>query len=144
MKKPETIKIFCDGGSRGNPGLSASAFVVYDSENKIIHKQNKFLGITTNNVAEYTAVLMAHEWLDDNAKKNGIQKIKFTLDSELVTKQLNGIYKIKSPNLISLVTKIKKIQSNLSPIKVNIAHVLRARNKVADQLVNDALDEKAA
>ncbi|KKQ24896.1 MAG: ribonuclease HI, ribonuclease HI, partial [Microgenomates group bacterium GW2011_GWC1_37_12b] len=89
------IKIFTDGGSRGNPGPAASAFVVFEN-NKILTKEGKFLGNATNNIAEYSALLLAVEWLNKNKLT---ENIKFFLDSELIVKQLNKTYKIKNKNL---------------------------------------------
>lgn len=130
------MKINCDGGSRGNPGPAASAFVVH-SDNKLIYKQSKFLGKETNNVAEYNAVLMACEWLKDNSVSEDVQ---FLLDSELIVKQINGIYKIKNENLKNIFNKIINIIKELK-ITVTFTHVYRENNSLADELVNECLDE---
>ena len=89
------IRVYTDGGARGNPGPAASAFVVTE-DGKTIFKDSKFLGVETNNVAEYTAVLLAIEWLSDKKAKG---EIIINLDSQLVERQLNGFWKIKSPKL---------------------------------------------
>src|SRR3989339_1468923 len=96
----ENLVIYCDGGSRGNPGPAASAFVAID-KNTIIHKESKFLGNETNNVAEYTAVLLAVSWLSKNLIFNHRYLI-INLDSQLVERQLNKKYKIKNKNLKSI------------------------------------------
>ena len=130
------IKVFTDGGSRGNPGPAASAFVVFDNS-KILAKEGKFLGNTTNNIAEYNALLLAVEWLD----KNKLTKnIKFILDSELIVKQLNKTYKIKNKNLKIIFLRINKLL-NEGFEGSSFIHVPRGQNKLADELVNKILDE---
>src|SRR3989304_1856129 len=103
------LKIFCDGGARGNPGPAAWAFVVYEEKNKIVAQKNEKIGITTNNVAEYMAVIEALKWLGAYREKNSgrpVEKIDFFLDSQLVVSQLNGFYKVKNQRLRELVIKI--------------------------------------
>ncbi|CAN5341271.1 hypothetical protein BH10PAT1_BH10PAT1_7560 [soil metagenome] len=131
------IKIFSDGGSRGNPGQAASAFVVYENE-KLIHSDAKYLGITTNNVAEYNGVIIALEWAITTNEK----EIIFCMDSELVVKQLSGIYKIKNTDLLQLSQRIKNIikENNL---EIKFVHVPRAENAFADKLVNEKLDDSS-
>jgi len=127
------MRIFCDGGSRGNPGPAASAFVVYDNK-QAIHSESKYIGETTNNVAEYTALLMAMEWLRKNPSD-----VTIVLDSELVKKQMTGEYKIKNQNLRVLATEINKIVKELS-VNIDYVHTLREGNLHADKLVNMELD----
>ena len=133
------LKINTDGGARGNPGPSASAFVV-TCENKIIYTGSKYLGKTTNNIAEYTAVVLAVNWLKENYAKHNCDKVAFYLDSELVVKQLNGTYKIKNKELIKLSTEVKSLINDL-PIAVSFNFVYREENKEADGLVNKEIDE---
>ena len=130
------MKIFTDGGSRGNPGKSASAFVVYDGE-KEVYNDKKYLGINTNNYAEYYAVLIALQYIVHSTQ---YKEVSFFSDSELMVRQLNGVYKIKNHILQDMVDKIKAlvIQKKLS-VKFN--HVLRSENKRADELVNQCLDK---
>ena len=123
--------IYCDGGSRGNPGPAASAFVVTEY-GKTIFKDSKFLGVETNNVAEYTAVLLAIEWLSDKKAKG---EIIINLDSQLVERQLNGFWKIKSPKLKLLADEIKS-----KAVKVKFVWNYRIKNILADDLVNEELD----
>lgn len=132
------ITIHCDGGSRGNPGPAASAFVVYDTNGELIHELGKYLGVTTNNIAEYTAVLLAVKWLKTAGL--GIDEIEFVLDSELVVRQLTGVYKIKNENLRSLALEIAVLTKKLD-YKISYRNVLREKNKEADLLVNKTLDE---
>jgi ribonuclease HI len=125
-----------DGGSRGNPGPGAVGFVVYEND-KEIYKKGKCIGHTTNNQAEYMAVLEALCFLEKDEKDK--KEIIFRVDSELVVKQLNGEYKVKDRELKSLFLKIREkiIGSGLN---VSFVHVRREQNKVADSLVNQALD----
>jgi ribonuclease HI len=133
----DNLKIYCDGGARGNPGPGASAFVV-EKEEKIIFKQGKYLGRATNNIAEYQGVLMAMHWLKENLKKT--EEIIFVLDSELVVNQLSGKFKIKNENLRNLFYAIKEIEKTLL-VKIFYQAVPRDKNKLADLLVNQTLDE---
>ena len=137
------IRIFCDGGSRGNPGKSASAFVV-EEDGKLIYSEAKYLGNATNNLAEYTAVLSALRWLvttwlDKENIKILKKEIVFILDSELVVKQINRQYKVKNKKLKEMYLEIQNILNNHSP-KIVFKSVSREKNKIADFLVNQKLD----
>lgn len=136
MEKQLT-KIYCDGGARGNPGPAAAAFVV-EMEGEIIFRDAKFLGNTTNNVAEYQAVIIALEWLRKNLKKVN-EEILFILDSELVVKQLKGIFRVKNENLRNFFFTIKEMESKIN-LKIFYTSVPREKNKLADFLVNNLLD----
>jgi len=133
------LSIYCDGGSRGNPGPSAGGFVVLN-KGKVIHEDYMYLGIGTNNFAEYSSVVNALKWLIEENKKKEIKKVKIHLDSLLVVNQLMGKYKIKSKNLIPLAGFCKKIQK-LFTGEISYVYVPRSDNKYADNLVNIALDE---
>ncbi len=134
------IHIYCDGGSRGNPGPGACAFVV-KKDNKLIYQEGTYLGETTNNIAEYSGVLKAFEWLLKNNTRGIV--VCLLLDSELVVKQLSGIYRIKEKNLIALVAKIKLLEKEI-PSTITFQHVPRIKNKEADLLVNQTLDATLA
>lgn len=140
MLKPSnsSITIFSDGGARGNPGPAASSFVAF-SDNKIIHKESKFLGEATNNVAEYSAVILALEWL--GKQYTGV-KVTYCLDSELVVKQLIGIYKIRDKKLMDLVIRIRHLQRKYN-LGIEWVHVMREKNAIADKLVNENLDSNS-
>lgn len=127
------IKVFTDGGSRGNPGKAASAFTIYEN-NKEVYSENAYLGINTNNFAEYYAVIMALSWVSN---KSSIQLFS---DSELMVRQLNGVYKIKNQTLKEMAEKIRKLIVD-KQLSVKFNHVLRTVNKRADELVNMALDK---
>ena len=131
------VKIYCDGGARGNPGPAAAACIVI-IDNKVVYKHSKYLGETTNNVAEYVAAKLALDWVGKNKEKVG-KEVVVIMDSELVTKQLTGNFKVKSPHLKRLYQLIKKIENNLN-VKVRYKLVSRDKNKLPDYLVNETLD----
>ena len=133
-KLPKQIIIYADGGSRGNPGPSASGYVLMDLENNVLTKKGIYLGITTNNQAEYQAVKFALE----DALKNGARDVSVFLDSLLVVNQMKGIFKIKNRDLWPIHSAIKEIIGQLKSVK--FTHVPREMNKLADAEVNKALD----
>ena len=133
------LSIYCDGGARGNPGPAAIGFVVY-KDRKIIHKSSKKIGETTNNVAEYQAVIAALEWLTKPSAIGHLPSaISFYLDSQLIVNQLNGNFKIKNSNLQKLIVRAKNLERKING-KISYSYVSRRRNKIADALVNQALN----
>ncbi len=136
----DNIIIYCDGGARGNPGPAASAFVAIQ-DGKIIFKDSKYLGKETNNVAEYGSVLLALGWLEKNYKTALDLRVTMHLDSELVTKQMAGLYKVKNPRLKEMYLKGKALESKL-PTKVHYKWTPRDKNRLADYLVNKELDKR--
>jgi len=130
----EAFVIHTDGGSRGNPGPAACAFVV-EKEGETSYESSKYLGIATNNFAEYQGVLLAIDWLSENSSAI------FYLDSELVVKQLNGMYKVKNENIKENFQKIV-LRIKSKKLKVVFKNVPREKNKEADLLVNTELDKK--
>lgn len=135
------IKIYTDGGSRGNPGISGFGLVIFDEKDNIIHQESKFLGIKTNNEAEYLGLIAALEWLDQNHKKYQITGVSFFSDSQLLVRQLQGKYKVKSPNLIGLYQQSIKILNKLNlPFQFN--DIRRHLNTLADELANQAMDRR--
>lgn len=135
--KDDHLIIYTDGGSRGNPGPSAAGFVILDSEERLIFEGGKYLGITTNNQAEYNAIRLAL----DKAKELGGREIEVRMDSLLAVNQLNGIYQIKNKDLWPIHTYIKNISKQFK--SVTFSHVRREFNKEADAMVNKVLDEQA-
>lgn len=128
------IKMFADGGSRGNPGPSASGYVLLDMADNVIVKGGAYLGITTNNQAEYQAVKLGLE----DARRRGYQEINVYLDSLLVVNQMKGIFKIRNRDLWPIHQAIKEIVTEFK--RVTFTHVPRELNKLADGKVNDILD----
>lgn len=137
----DLLEINTDGGSRGNPGQAAIG-VMAVSEGKKVFSLSERIGETTNNVAEYTAVLRALEYLE--SAEVFTQKIRFILDSELIVKQITGLYKVKQPHLqdlrLQIIELIKKLRANGQIKLLSFVNVLRDQNKEADKLVNNALD----
>lgn len=132
---PKKVIINGDGGSRGNPGPSASGFVIQDETGKtVLETGGQFLGITTNNQAEYRAVLFALE----RAHELGVEEIEFRLDSLLVVNQMNGVFKVKNKDLWPIYEEIKKLCTSFK--KVTFIHVLREFNKLADAEANRIMD----
>lgn len=132
------INIFCDGGARGNPGPAAYGFVVKVNET-IAHKGQGFIGIATNNFAEYTAIIKALSWAKDYYHG---QNLLVYLDSQLATFQLSGLYKVKNAQIRQLVVKVRGLETNFG--QVSYQHVPREQNKEADKLVNLVLDKHGA
>lgn len=132
------VKIFSDGGARGNPGSAASAFAVYEGS-RLIHSDSKYLGKATNNVAEYYGVIIALEYLVGSGLNTNVI---FNMDSELVVKQLNGAYKIKDKSLLELAMKAKKIIAD-NKLQIQFVHIPREKNAFTDNLVNEKLDESS-
>ena len=135
------INVYTDGGSRGNPGPSAYGLVVYDDQQQIIHKDSKYLGVKTNNEAEYAGLIAALEWIKNNQSKLNLSKINFYSDSQLMVRQISGIYRVKASNLLPIFQEAKTLigQINLS---INFQDVRRELNELADQLANEAMDRK--
>ena len=137
-----SINIFTDGGSRGNPGEASLGVYVEGEDGKEIKSIGKRLGIATNNIAEYSAIKEALDWLFKNLNKfNKLERVNFFMDSNLAVSQLNGIYKIKNANLREIFFEIKMLESQIK-VPIKYTHVPRERNKKADRLVNLALDNK--
>ncbi len=136
--KREIIDVYCDGGARGNPGEAAYGFVVF-KKGKKTYSEGKKIGIATNNVAEYAAVIGALKHL--LSMNYNLSSIKFFLDSKLVVEQLSGRWKIKNENLRSLYYSIKTLELSLGK-KTTYTHIPREKNTEADRMVNLALDGK--
>lgn len=134
--------MYADGGSRGNPGPSASGFVLYAADDaghptKKIHEEGVYLGVTTNNQAEYTAIILGLR----KAKEMGFEIVDVRLDSELAVKQINGLYKVKSPEIAKRFMEVREARMALK--QTSFTHVRREKNIEADAMVNLALDREA-
>jgi ribonuclease HI len=134
------LLVYCDGGARGNPGPAAIGFVVKDEAGKNLKKEGRFIGQTTNNVAEYQAVIEALKWMRTRTKYQA-SNIKFHLDSRLVVNQLNGFFKIKNTRLRELIVKVRQLEQAIGG-NVVYRFIAREKNQEADQLVNETLDKK--
>lgn len=128
------LKLFADGGSRGNPGPSASGYVLLDMQDTVISKSGLYLGVTTNNQAEYQAVKLGLE----AAKKYGALEVHIFLDSLLVVNQMRGVFKVKNRDLWPVHEALKAYVAEFK--KVTFTHVPRELNRLADGVVNDTLD----
>ncbi len=135
MNKDTKVRVYCDGGSRGNPGPAASGVVIKTTKNEEIISLSEYLGIQTNNYAEYSAVILALQWLRENKYQNA----DFYLDSELVVRQLSGQYKVKNEGLKPL---FQQIQMLLDGVNTTFTHVYRSDNAEADAMVNECLDNQ--
>ena len=129
--------LFADGGSRGNPGPAASAAVLLDPSGELLEEIGAYLGVATNNVAEWTALILGLE----AAAKRGIRHLAVRLDSELVVKQLRGEYRVKHAGLQPLHRRALQLLGAFG--EVEIRHVPRKQNALADRLVNRLLDQEA-
>jgi len=124
-----------DGGSRGNPGPAAYGVVIRDARGEIAAKLKKYIGRSTNNVAEYYALIAAMDY----AQSHGIRALRIESDSELLVKQMRGLYKVKSADLQPLFERAKKMSQGFESFRIE--HVYREQNREADALANEALDE---
>lgn len=127
-------KLYADGGSRGNPGPSALGYALLDMNDKVVVKKGTYLGITTNNQAEYQALKSGLE----EASRMRVQIVHVYMDSLLVVNQMLGIFKVKNRDLWPIHTAIKELLPAFK--KVSFTHVPRQYNKIADAAVNEALD----
>lgn len=130
------VKMYADGGSRGNPGPSAGGFVVLDMDDQILHENGKYLGITTNNQAEYHSLKGGLE----ACQRMGVRTVHVYMDSLLVINQMKGIYKVKNRDLWPIHEAIKKLVTVFDT--VHFSHVPREYNKLADGMVNQTLDAR--
>jgi ribonuclease HI len=138
LQRPMDLKllytVYSDGAARGNPGPAGAGAVIFDADNNLVHELEKYLGHTTNNVAEYEALLLALEKL----VAMQVSHVTVYADSELMVKQIRGEYRVKNSKLVPLYQKAKALIKNISHF--DIEHVPRERNKAADRLANHAID----
>ncbi|MCX6744751.1 MAG: ribonuclease HI family protein [Candidatus Parcubacteria bacterium] len=131
------LKLFTDGGARGNPGPAAIGIVIKDEKDKILKKHAEYIGETTNNQAEYKALIKGLEL----AKDFKPAEVHCFLDSELVVKQLRQEYRVKDPGLQPLFIKAWNLSISLK--KVKFSHIPRTQNEEADEILNQELDRRA-
>ncbi|MBX4206108.1 ribonuclease HI family protein [Candidatus Microgenomates bacterium] len=133
------LKVFTDGGSRGNPGPAACGIHIL-LDDKELFRGGKYLGVKTNNIAEYSGLIIAINWVITNFQKYKFSKVLFTMDSELIIKQIKGEYKVKDIKMKELYAVAKEKLQDLDT-EYQFKHTLRSGNKIADKIVNDILDE---
>ncbi len=133
--KPLAWRANIDGGSRGNPGPASYGVVIRDSRGDIVARLKKYIGRTTNNVAEYYGLIAALDY----AQSNNIRALRIESDSELLVKQMRGQYKVKSADLKPLYERAKKMSQAIPAFRID--HVYREQNREADLLANEAMDE---
>lgn len=131
--KTESVIINTDGASQGNPGPAAIGVIIRDESNRQLASISRRIGRTTNNQAEYQAIIAALE----RAIKLGASRVELRSDSELVVKQVNGRYRVKNASLKPLYQKVNQLRNQL--VDFRITHVNREQNKEADRLANKAL-----
>ena len=128
------FSIYVDGAARGNPGPAGAGIFITDDSGKSVVELSKYLGVATNNVAEYNALIFAME----EAIKRGMKDISINTDSQLLARQLGGQYKVKNANLKELHAKITGMLDSFN--EVAITHIKREKNQEADRLANEAID----
>ena len=127
-------RLFTDGGARGNPGPAACAYVLEDEDGEVVAAHGQAIGVATNNVAEYSALIAGLE----KAVELGVDELDVISDSELMVKQMRGEYRVKNDALRELSLRAGRLGRELGAVRYTA--VRREHNKLADQLVNDALD----
>lgn len=145
MRISEKMSIWTDGGARGNPGPAGIGFKIdrdVEGQSSVVAQEGRFIGIATNNQAEYRALLEALDWLIGYCSAHKINpsavELQLTTDSELMAYQLSGRYKVKNSDLITLYNEVNNRLTNFAGF--NIKPVRREYNQVADRLVNQAID----
>jgi len=133
-----TIRIHTDGGARGNPGPAAIGVVIKNENERVLGKISRKIGEATNNVAEYSAVVAALEWVKNSCQLS-VVSCQFFLDSTLVVNQLNGLFKVKNGNLRNLLFQIRQLEQETGGV-ISYTYIPREKNHEADTLVNQALD----
>ncbi len=128
-------RVNIDGGSRGNPGPAAYGVLIRDARGEVVASLKKYIGRFTNNVAEYYGLIAAMDY----AQSHGVRAIRVESDSELLVKQMRGLYKVKSADLQPLFERAKKMSQAFESFRID--HVYREQNREADALANQALDE---
>ena len=131
----KVLSLFTDGACRGNPGAGGAGAVLMDSDGAVVSTVKKFLGHCTNNIAEYRALILGLE----EALRRGCRSIAIFMDSELLVRQIQGIYRVKNPVLIPLMGEVRALLDRFDTWEVT--HVPRRDNALADDLANEAIDE---
>lgn len=127
-----------DGGARGNPGPAGFGVLLREGDGTVVLREWGYLGTTTNNVAEYNGLIAALK----AAAELGARKVEIRTDSELIQRQVTGVYKVRQPHLAELLEQVRRIARGFDEFR--ILHVRREENRVADALANRAMDERAS
>ncbi len=135
----EKVIVYTDGGARGNPGPAGIGVVITDEAGKTLHESSAYIGETTNNVAEYEALIRALEDLKMFGEQLRDMQVEVRMDSELIVRQMQGAYKVKEPSLKERFGKVAQLRLEHAP-HLTFVHVRREQNKRADELVNEAID----
>jgi len=130
------IRVYSDGAARGNPGLAGAGAVLVEPSGRVVERLGKFLGVQTNNYAEYMGLLLGLK----RAKELGVQEVEVFADSELMIRQLGGRYQVKSPSLRPLYEEVLELLNQFGRFK--LVHVPREMNAAADEMSNRAIDER--
>lgn len=130
------MRVYSDGAARGNPGLSGAGAVLVEPSGQVVDRLGKFLGVQTNNFAEYMGLLLGLR----RAKQLGVREVEVYADSELMIRQLGGRYQVKSPSLRPLYEEALRLLNDFSRVK--LVHVPREMNAAADEMSNRAIDER--
>lgn len=130
----ERLKVYVDGASRGNPGDAGIGIVMLDENGNVVKEMSDYIGQTTNNIAEYTALITALK----EALEMGCEEIEVFSDSELMVKQINGQYQIKNEGIKRLYSQVVQLMKEFRSFSIN--HVRREYNKRADELANEGID----
>ena len=133
---PSRVRVYSDGAARGNPGHSGAGAVLVDSSGNVLDRLGKYLGIQTNNYAEYMGLLLGLK----RARELGIREVEIFADSELMIRQLGGRYQVRSPSLRPLYEQALRLLNHFSRVK--LVHVPRKMNAAADEMSNRAIDER--
>lgn len=135
------LTIYTDGAARGNPGHAASGFMVYEEDGRLASKDAQYIGKTTNNHAEYMAIILALKWCTTETDAN-VLSLAVYCDNELVIRQLNGEYKIKAKGLRPLYDEVKVLSSTFRGVKFNNVRRENAYISAVDRSLNVLLDER--
>jgi ribonuclease HI len=130
------VRLYSDGAARGNPGLAGAGAVLVEPSGQVVDRLGKFLGTQTNNYAEYMGLLLGLR----RAKELGVREVEVFADSELMIRQLGGRYQVKSASLRPLYEEALKLLNNFERVK--LVHVPREMNRAADEMSNQAIDER--
>lgn len=132
--RPSSIVLYVDGSSRGNPGSAGIGIVIFNPDDRVnpLHEISKYIGVTTNNVAEYEAVIHALKWV----VMNDVESATIELDSELVYKQITKKYRAKLPHIISLLQRIQTLKAKIKSVSFKL--IPRTQNKLANRLAQKA------